>query len=82
MSNDLRPEDRFWNPYFAGLMLGLKCVVPNTGMAARLRDAGLLVVPAAENVVRILPPLVVEDAQIDEAAGLIERTCAGWAEAA
>ncbi len=23
MSNDLRPEDRFWNPYFAGLMLGL-----------------------------------------------------------
>ena len=23
MSGDLRPEDRFWNPYFAGLMLGL-----------------------------------------------------------
>ncbi len=65
-----------------GLMLGLKCVVPNTEMAARLRDAGLLVVPAAENVVRILPPLVIEDAQIDEAIGLIERTCAGWAEAA
>jgi len=65
-----------------GLMLGLKCVVPNTDMAARLRDAGLLVVPAAENVIRILPPLIVEDAQIDEAAGLIERACASWAEAA
>ena len=23
MSNELKPEDRFWNPYFAGLMLGL-----------------------------------------------------------
>ncbi len=65
-----------------GLMLGLKCVVPNADVAARLRDAGLLVVPAAENVVRILPPLIVEEVQIDEACGIIERTCARWAEAA
>lgn len=65
-----------------GLMLGLKCVVPNAEMTARLRDAGLLVVPAAENVIRILPPLVVEDGQVDEAVGILEGACARWAEAA
>lgn len=65
-----------------GLLLGLKCVVPNGEFVARLRDAGLLAVPAAENVVRVIPPLVVTEDQIDEAVGLIERVCAGWAEAA
>ena len=65
-----------------GLLLGLKCVVPNTEFVARLRDAGLLAVPAAENVVRIIPPLVITDAQIDEAVAMIEQACASWAEAA
>jgi acetylornithine/N-succinyldiaminopimelate aminotransferase len=65
-----------------GFLLGLKCVVPNTDFVARLRDAGLLTVPAAENVVRMLPPLVIGEAQIDEAAAMIEQTCARWAQAA
>src|SRR3546814_11738776 len=33
----------------AGLMLGLKCVVTNTDLVARLREEGLLTVGAAEN---------------------------------
>ncbi|MFQ5773998.1 MAG: aspartate aminotransferase family protein [Kiloniellaceae bacterium] len=66
----------------AGLLLGLRCVVPNAEMAARLREAGLLTAPAAENVVRLLPPLVIEDAQIEEAAAILERVCADWAKAA
>ncbi len=65
-----------------GFLLGLKCAVPNAEFVTRLREAGLLTVPAAENVVRVIPPLIVSEAEIDEAAGLIERTCAGWAEAA
>lgn len=65
-----------------GFLLGLKCVVPNTDFVARLRDAGLLAVPAAENVVRMVPPLVIGEAQIDEAAAMIEQTCARWAQAA
>jgi len=65
-----------------GFLLGLKCVVPNTDFVARLRDAGLLTVPAAENVVRMVPPLVIGEAQIDEAAAMIEQTCARWAQAA
>ena len=65
-----------------GFLLGLKCVVSNTDFVARLRDAGLLTVPAAENVVRMVPPLVIGEAQIDEAAAMIEQTCARWAQAA
>ena len=60
----------------AGLMLGLECVVPGGDMVAALREAGLLTVPAAENVVRILPPLIIEQAHIDEAAAIIEKVAA------
>ena len=66
----------------AGLMLGLRCVVPNGEMVGRLRDGGLLTVPAAENVVRILPPLVIEESQVEEALAILERTCAAWPKAA
>jgi len=63
----------------AGLMLGLECVVPAVEMVNRLRGAGLLTVPAAENVVRILPPLIIDQSHVDEAAAIIERTAAKWA---
>ena len=62
----------------AGLMLGLECVVPATDVVGRLRDGGLLTVPAAENVIRILPPLIIEQSHIDEAAAIIEKMAAGW----
>jgi acetylornithine/N-succinyldiaminopimelate aminotransferase len=66
----------------AGLMIGLKSVVPNTELVAKLREEGLLTVGAAENVVRLLPPLIIEEAQIDEAIQALERACASWAKAA
>ena len=66
----------------AGLMLGLKCVVPNTEVVAKLREEGLLTVGAAENVVRLLPPLIIEQRQVDEAVQAIERACGAWAKAA
>ena len=40
-----------------GLMLGIKCRVNNITLCESLREKGLLVVPAANNVVRLLPPL-------------------------
>jgi acetylornithine/N-succinyldiaminopimelate aminotransferase len=64
----------------AGLMLGLKCVVPNGDVVKKLADNGLLTVPAAENVVRLLPPLIIEDGHITEAIGSIEATCREFAE--
>jgi acetylornithine/N-succinyldiaminopimelate aminotransferase len=55
-----------------GLMLGLKCVRPNTEVLAKVRANGLLVVPAGDNVLRILPPLTITDAEIGEAVARIE----------
>ena len=50
-----------------GLMLGVRMTVESRPFVAHLRDHhGLLTVAAGENVVRILPPLVIEDAHIDE----------------
>ncbi|MDP6406736.1 MAG: aspartate aminotransferase family protein [Alphaproteobacteria bacterium] len=59
-----------------GLMLGLKVKPTNLDVVTALREAGLLTVPAGENVVRLLPPLNIESAQIDEAVGIIEQVCA------
>jgi acetylornithine/N-succinyldiaminopimelate aminotransferase len=59
-----------------GLMLGLKCVAPNTAVVNAARDAGLLVVPAGDNVARLLPPLIVSDAEIDEGVRRLDAACA------
>ncbi|GAB4516784.1 MAG: hypothetical protein Tsb0019_16350 [Roseibium sp.] len=53
-----------------GLMLGLKCVVPAGDYVAAARDAGLLAVPAGDNVARIMPPLTITE---DEIAIAVER---------
>jgi acetylornithine/N-succinyldiaminopimelate aminotransferase len=57
-----------------GLMLGLKCVLPNTELNARLLANGLLAIPAGDNVVRLLPPLIVREPEVTEALALLERT--------
>ncbi|MGF7146892.1 acetylornithine/N-succinyldiaminopimelate aminotransferase [Sphingomonas zeicaulis] len=59
-----------------GLMLGLKMKSDSRAFVAHLRSHGLLAVSAGENVMRILPPLVIEQAHIDE---FIERLSAGAA---
>ena len=62
----------------AGLMLGIKCVVPNTEMVNRLRAAGLLTVTAGDNVVRILPPLIIDQTHVEEAVAILDKVCADW----
>jgi acetylornithine/N-succinyldiaminopimelate aminotransferase len=47
-----------------GLMLGLKCVAPNTKVSAALRGEKVLSVPAGDNVVRLLPPLIISEDEI------------------
>jgi acetylornithine/N-succinyldiaminopimelate aminotransferase len=59
-----------------GLMLGLKCRVPNTDVIRACHEQRLLAIGAGENVVRLLPPLIVSDAEIDEAVGRLDRACA------
>jgi acetylornithine/N-succinyldiaminopimelate aminotransferase len=59
-----------------GLLLGVKCTPPNTDVVARAREQHLLLVGAGDNVVRILPPLIVADADIDEAIERLSRALA------
>jgi acetylornithine/N-succinyldiaminopimelate aminotransferase len=61
-----------------GLMIGLKLGVSNAEMQAHLREQGLLTVTAGDNVLRILPPLIIGDAEIAEAMAILERVAAGW----
>ena len=66
----------------AGLLIGLRAVVPNGDLVTRLREQGLLTAAAAENVVRILPPLILDDSHIGEAIGILDQVCGDWAAAA
>lgn len=59
-----------------GLLIGVRAVVPAGDLVAALRDQKLLTVGAGENVVRMLPPLIVTEAELDEAIGRLERACA------
>ena len=57
----------------AGLILGLKAAVPNGELQAAFTAEGLLTVAAGDNVVRLVPPLVLTDADIDTAVEMIRR---------
>ena len=65
-----------------GLMLGLKCRLPNGAVNAALRDAHLLAVPAGDNVVRLLPPLTVTESEIRDAVERIRTAAAGLSSSA
>jgi acetylornithine/N-succinyldiaminopimelate aminotransferase len=63
-----------------GLLAGIKITPPVREVAARLRDEHhLLAMSANENVLRLLPPLIVTEADIEEAVGKIADTFAGLA---
>jgi acetylornithine/N-succinyldiaminopimelate aminotransferase len=49
-----------------GLMLGVKMKTDSRAFVSYLRTRGILTVAAGDNVVRVLPPLVIEDAHIRE----------------
>jgi acetylornithine/N-succinyldiaminopimelate aminotransferase len=50
--------------------------VPSTDLVAALRDQKLLTVGAGDNVVRFLPPLIVSEAEVEEAVQRLDRACA------
>ena len=70
-----RHSDLFEEVRGQGLLLGLKCRLPNTEISAAFRARGLLNVGAGDNVVRLLPPLIIEAQHVTEAIGLIEAAC-------
>ena len=63
----------------AGLMIGLQCVGENTDVVAKFTQGGLLTVAAGENVVRLVPPLIIDDGHVDEAMAIMEKASVGLA---
>jgi len=58
-----------------GLMMGLRTVVPNTEFVTAARAPKLLLIGAGDNVVRLLPPLIIGDAEISDAVNRIDAAC-------
>ncbi len=59
-----------------GLMIGLKCKVPVQSVVTELIHHKLLTIAAGDNVLRLLPPLIVGDEQIQQACERIHNACA------
>lgn len=57
-----------------GLLLGLKCAVPNHEVQEAALQAGLLTVAAGDNVLRLLPPLIITREDCDAACALLDET--------
>jgi acetylornithine/N-succinyldiaminopimelate aminotransferase len=65
-----------------GLLIGIKCKVENSKLQLALREQKLLAVMAGDNVVRLLPPLIVTRAECSDALDRISRACASLTELA
>jgi acetylornithine/N-succinyldiaminopimelate aminotransferase len=58
-----------------GLLIGLRMVPPVAEMVDELRNEEMITVAAGDNVVRLLPPLIIGEAEISEAIARIDRAC-------
>ena len=60
----------------AGLMLGIKLSAEqdNVSVVSMLRERGLLTVPAGDNVIRILPPLIITDEHVAKCLDILDAT--------
>ncbi len=58
-----------------GLIKGLKVSVDNVEFIKKLMDHKMLTVKAEENVIRLFPPLIVTNKELDEATAKIEKVC-------
>ncbi len=58
-----------------GLLIGLRMVPPVSEMVDELRKEKMITVAAGDNVVRLLPPLIIGEAEIAEAVARIDRAC-------
>ena len=61
-----------------GLLLGIKLKTNQLKFIKKLLDNNLLVVKAADNVVRLLPPLNVKRDEIELALSIIKKVCKGF----
>ena len=62
----------------SGHLLGIRCHVTAGDFVAKLRAEGLLCLTAGDNVLRILPPLIVGESEIDEGLGILHKVAKEW----
>jgi acetylornithine/N-succinyldiaminopimelate aminotransferase len=64
----------------SGHLLGIRCQPNLTAgdFVAKLRAEGLLCLTAGDNVLRILPPLIAGEREIDEALGIMNKVAKQW----
>jgi acetylornithine/N-succinyldiaminopimelate aminotransferase len=62
-----------------GLMQGIVCVEDCMKVMNQLYDEGLLTVIAGDNVLRLLPPLIIEESHVDEAVDCLDRAATALA---
>ena len=58
-----------------GLLIGIKLLKDQSKFIDKLMDNKLLTIRAAENVVRILPPLNVKKVELDQALKILNKVC-------
>ena len=58
-----------------GLLRGIKVKVNNVDFLNQLFENKMLAVKAGDNVVRLWPPLIIENKEIDEGVSIIEKVC-------
>ena len=60
-----------------GLLIGINCEpeIINTDIVRLAENNGLLLVPAGNNVIRVIPPLIVSQKEIDEALSIFDHVC-------
>lgn len=63
----------------AGLMIGLPAMVANTAIVEAFRHQGVLALTARDNIVRLLPPLVITRDEVDAALEAMDVALAGLA---
>ena len=60
-----------------GLLLGIELDRPAAPLVTACRDGGLLVLTAGDTVLRMTPPLVIDEADVDRAVGIVEGVLRG-----
>jgi len=61
-----------------GMLLGIRCIVTAGDIVTKAREKGLLVLTAGDNVLRVLPPLIAGESEIDEAVGILGAVASEW----
>jgi len=59
-----------------GLLVGLRALVPVGELVDALRAENMVTVAAGDNVVRLLPPLIVSEQEIADGVARLDRACA------